>query len=129
VQISVLLEVVDHSRCRKMFAVPTPYAPEEEEDGVRGSGKKMSSIVDVERSSRVVAPQKSNCLHTPSRVLRRTRVPEAPALPWFRARGVTGRGDSRAAEKCFSCVRQRLVKLNVEVCHAFFYCSQETKRV
>jgi hypothetical protein len=99
VYISVLLEVVDHSRCRKMFAVPTPYAPEEEDDGVRGSGKKMSSINDVERSSRVVTPQKPNCPHTPSRVLRRTRVPEAPALPWFRARGVMGRGDSRAVEK------------------------------
>jgi hypothetical protein len=56
VQISVLLEVVDHSRCRKMFTVPTPCAPEKEDDGVRGSGKKMSSIDDVERSSRVVAP-------------------------------------------------------------------------
>jgi hypothetical protein len=40
VQISALLEVVDHSRCRKIFAVSTPYAPEEEDDGVRGSGKK-----------------------------------------------------------------------------------------
>jgi hypothetical protein len=99
VQISALLEVVNHSRCRKMFAVPTPYAPQEEDDGVHGSGKKMSSIDGVERSSRVVAPQKPNCPHTPSRVLRRTRVPEAPALPWFRARGVTGQDDSRAAEK------------------------------
>jgi hypothetical protein len=99
VQISVLLEVVDHSRCRKMFAVSTPYAPEEEDDGVRGSGKKTSSIDDVERSSRVVAPQKPNCPHTLSRVLRRTRVPEAPALPWFHTRGVIGRRDSRAVEK------------------------------
>jgi hypothetical protein len=81
-----------------MFAVSTPYAPEEEDDGVRGSGKKMS-IDDVERSSRVVAPQKLNCPHTPSTVLRRIRVPEAPALPWFHARGVTGWEDSRAAEK------------------------------
>jgi hypothetical protein len=81
-----------------MFAVSTPYALEEEDDGVRGLGKK-ASIDDVERSSRVVAPQKPNCLHTLSRVLKRTRVPEAPAVPWFRARGVTGRGDSRAAEK------------------------------
>jgi hypothetical protein len=99
VQISALLEVVDHSCSRKIFVVLTPYAPEEEDDGVRGSGKKTSSIDDVDRSSRVVAPQKPNCPHTPSRVLRRTSVPEAPPLPWFRARGVTGRGDSRAAEK------------------------------
>jgi hypothetical protein len=56
------------------------YAPEEEVDGVRGLGKKTSTD-DVERSSRVVAPQKPNRPHTPSRVLRRAVVPEAPALP------------------------------------------------
>jgi hypothetical protein len=82
VQISVLLEVVDHSRYRKVFAV-------EEDDGVRGSGKKTLTD-DVERSSRVVTPQKPNHPYTPSRVLRRAMVPEAPALPQPRAREVTG---------------------------------------
>jgi hypothetical protein len=66
------------------------HAPEEEDDGVRGSGKKTSTD-DVERSSRVVALQKPNRPHTPSKVLRRAVVPEAPALPQPHAREVTGR--------------------------------------
>jgi hypothetical protein len=44
----------------------------------------------MERSSRVVALQKPNRPHTPSRVLRRTVVPKAPALPQPHGREVTG---------------------------------------
>jgi hypothetical protein len=55
------------------------HALEEEDDVVCGSGKKTSTD-GVERSSRVVAPQKPNRPHTPSRVLRRAVVLEAPAL-------------------------------------------------
>jgi hypothetical protein len=65
------------------------HAPEEENDGMRGLGKKTSTD-DMERSNRVVAPQKPNLLHTLSRILRRAVVPEAPALPKPRAREATG---------------------------------------
>jgi hypothetical protein len=49
------------------------------------------STDDVVRSNHVVALQKPNRSHTPSRVLRRAVVPEAPALPQPHAREVTGR--------------------------------------
>jgi hypothetical protein len=62
---------------------------EEEDDGMCGLGKKMLTD-DAKRSSHAVAPQKPNCPHTPSRVLRRAVVPEAPALPQPRAREITG---------------------------------------
>jgi hypothetical protein len=64
------------------------HAIEEEDDGVRGSGKKTLTD-DVDRSSRVVAPQKPNRPHTLSRVLRQVVVPEALALPQPHAREVT----------------------------------------
>jgi hypothetical protein len=79
------------------------HTPEEEDDGMHRSGKKTSTN-DVERSSRIVAPQKLNRLHTPSRVLRRAVVPEVPALPQPRAREVIGQrspSSSRAVVSMF----------------------------
>jgi hypothetical protein len=62
----------------------------EDRSAVRASRKKTSTN-DVERSSRVVAPQKSNRPHTLGKVLRSAVVSEAPALPQPRAREVMGR--------------------------------------
>jgi hypothetical protein len=78
---------------------------------VRGSGKKTSTD-DVERSSRVVAPQKPNRPQTPSRVLRRAVVPEAPALPQPRAREVIGwrsPSSSRAVVSMFLLSHERRI--------------------
>jgi hypothetical protein len=72
-----LFDVVDLSWCRKMFAVPNLANAPEEEDDDRGS-------------SRVVTPQKPSRPTTPSRILRRAPIPEAPALPILRARRGTG---------------------------------------
>jgi len=72
-----LFDVVNLGRYRNMFAVPNPTNAPEEED-------------DDRRSSRVVAPQKPNRPTTPSRILRRAPVPEAPALSMLCARRDTG---------------------------------------
>ena len=69
----------------------------QEEDGSK-------SDLQQEEDGRAVADRspKTKSPLTPCRILRRTRVPEAPALPLLRARRGTGRGNQNAADLWFT---------------------------